>query len=165
MARLLRQGGTVLSWERSSHDAQKYSWSRYRTSQTNIIEATFDFDGSHYLGSGVLEAGGVITILAGGGGLYLVSACTHMHENKDATDDGTDGNHQWSFKVSGSEIAAPSMYCTWNSAHVQYWETAGTVTLPIPLDSGDTIEIFGTAWIGADPDTAFFNGVRIGAKS
>jgi len=141
-------------------NTQKYSWSRYiDTNNDYTTDTTFDFQGSHYMGSGITESGGVITIGAGGGGLYLISACQHNHTN-------TASISQWSFKVSGSEIANPSMYTLFNTVQTDdYYMPAGTITLPVPLDDGDTIEIYGTAYVTSNPDTSFFNGVRIGAKS
>ena len=151
---------TIGSSATLNHDAQKYSWSRYIDSDTNYSsDATLDFQQAHYMGSGVTEAGGIITIGAGGGGLYLVSACTHNHTN-------TAGHHQWSFKVNATEIANPSQYANWNSTNsTDYYMTAGTVIIPVPLDAGDTIQIYGKAYVTSNPDTSFFNGVRIGAKT
>ena len=152
--------GTIGSGVSLNHDAQKYSWSRYiDTDNDYTSDSTIDFQQAHYMGSGITESGGVITIGAGGGGLYLVSACQHNHSN-------TASISQWSFKVSGTEIANPSMYTLWNATQTNdYYQTAGTLTLPIPLDAGDTIEIYGTAYVTSNPDTSFFNGVRIGAKT
>ena len=165
MARLLRQGGTILSavigsYTSLNHDAQKYSWSRFVETEHDASTEAIDFDGSHYMGSGVSVDGdgAVITIGAGGGGLYIVSACTHNHINHISA-------HQWKVRVNGTDIDSPQQYANFNATGIQYYMTAGTLIMPVPLDAADTIQIYGTGHITVNPDTAFFNGIRIGAKS
>jgi hypothetical protein len=154
--------GTLGSGVTLDHDAQKYSWSRYIDSDTNYSsDATIDFQQAEFMGSGVTESGGVITIDSNGGGLYLISACTHNHTN-------TVNAHQWKIRVNGVVIDSPSMYTNWNattSPHVHYYASAGTLTIPVRLSNSATVEIYGKGYVTSNPDASYFNGIRIGGKT
>jgi len=159
-ASLTGMTGTIGSAVSLNHDAQKYAWHRYITANTDVSSnATLDFTHSTYLGSGLTEAGGVITLDSSGGGLYLVSFSCHNHTN-------TANDHTWNIRVNGTNITGGSIYTNYNSAgSVLYYGPVGTISIPVLLDNSATVEIYGNGYVNGDETTTWFCGVRIGAKT
>jgi hypothetical protein len=140
------------------HDAQKYAWHLYLSSDLDASDGIIDFNANVFIGTGVSEAAGLITIDANGGGLYLISASTHNYQNN-AND------HNWYIRVDGTNVDGARVYHNWNgTGSVSYYGPAGTIAVPIRLDDGATVGIHGNGYINAG-DMSWFAGVRIGAKT
>ena len=151
---------TIGSSASLNHDAQKYAWHRFVSNAVDISSAAnIDFDSSIFLGSGLTESAGVITISAGGAGLYWVSCSISYHDvnNRDI---------DFNLRINSTNINGTRLYInTPPSNGTGYGGITGS--WPARLADGDTVSIYGQGHYsgGATDSMTWFTGVRIGAKT
>ena len=148
---LTLNAGSVLN-----HDAQKYAWHLgMDTNADHSSNAVVDFDATIFLGSGLTESGGQISVGANGAGLYFVSfSASNM--NQDVND------HDLKIRVNGSVINDTRRYSNFLSSQTIGYPDSGTFAGVVRVSASQTIDVWGNGDMYGD-DMTYFSGFRVGA--
>ena len=154
--------GTIASAVSLNHDAQKYAWHRGLTNSVDQnSDGDLDFSHNVFTGSGLSESGGVITIGAGGAGLYYVGYGISNSNN-------SVGNHDWSLYRDSTKISSTRVYFEYDSGDGgKPAYLGGTTAVLVPLAVNETIKVYGQGycWGSNTNSMTWFAGCRIGAKT
>ena len=148
--------GTIASAVSLNHDAEKYAWHLgMDTSADHTSDAVVDFDATIFLGSGLTESGGQISVGANGAGLYFVSfSASNM--NQDVND------HDLKIRVNGSVINDTRRYSNFLSSQTIGYPDSGTFAGVVKVSANQTIDVWGNGDMYGDNMT-YFSGFRVGA--
>jgi len=153
---------TIGSSAALNHDAQKYAWHRGANASADInSNSALNFNLAIFLGSGVTESSGVITIGANGAGLYMVAY--GISNNSTET-----GSNDWSLWINSTKISGTRVYYEYSSGDggkPSYM--GGCTSVVLPLAVSDTVKVYGNGhYWGATADSmTWFAGCRLGMTS